>query len=308
MVPGKVSCAARTVENSLTIMISVIIPVYNAEKYIARCLGSLQNQTCRDWEAVCIDDGSTDGTGALLDSLSAADPRIRVIHTPNGGVSRARNTALENVRGEYILFLDSDDFLHPQTMALCAGRIEADSSDMVAFTYDRPYRTRNMIKEFLGLHAGNVPRFKKYDAAKVPFKVVDDIFDYASEYSRPEGIEPRWAVKHCQPWRCLYRACRIADLRFPEGIIYEDFPWWSAVLLRTRRATILNLPLYFYYPNLRSYITSSSQDFKIRSLQTALREAEALYADGVDADRKAKWTRNFLEPFRAKLESKLAKQ
>lgn len=288
-------------------MVSVIIPVYNAEKYITRCLQSLEEQTYGDWEAVCIDDGSSDGTPALLDSLSAADPRIRAIHTPNGGVSRARNRALEEVRGEYILFLDSDDFLHPQTMELCVKRIEKDSSDIVAFTYNRPYRTRNMIREFLGLRAGNAPEFRKYDVENVPFKVVDDIFDYASERSRPEGIDPLWAVKHCQPWRCLYRASRVADLRFPEGIIYEDFPWWSAVLLRTRRATILPLPLYFYYPNLRSYITSSSQDFKIRSLRVALKEAEALYSDGVPEDRKEKWTRNFLDPFREKLERKLKK-
>ncbi len=290
-------------------MVSVVIPAYNAEKYIARCLQSLQNQTYGDWEAVCIDDGSTDGTPSLLDSLAGTEARIRVIHTPNGGVSRARNRALEEVRGEYILFLDSDDFLHPQTMELCVGRIEKDSSDIVAFTYNRPYRTRNMILEFLGLKTRKNVKFTSYDVEKVPFKVVDNIYDYASEYSHPEGVDPKWAVKHCQPWRCLYRTDRIRGIRFTEGIIYEDFPWWGAVLLQCRKATILNLPLYFYYPNLRSYITSSSEDFKIRSLQTALSEAEAVYAgESVPKEKREKWERNFLVPFRDKLASKLAKQ
>lgn len=290
-------------------MVSVVIPAYNAEKYILRCIRSLVNQTYTDWEAVCVDDGSSDGTAGILDSLAAEDGRIRVIHSPNGGVSRARNLALENVRGEYMLFLDSDDFIHPQTMELCVRRMEADSSDIVAFTYDRRYRTVNMVREFLGLKPRDKVGFRKYDPENLRFKVTDDIFGYATEYSRPEGIDPRWAVKHCQPWRCLYRTAKIGDLRFRPGIIYEDFPWWSAVLLRVERATILNLPLYFYYPNLRSYITSSPQDFKIGSLKAAIAEAEAVYAsEAVTPEQREKWIRNFLEPFREKLRRKTEKR
>ncbi len=288
-------------------MISVVIPVYNAEKYISRCIRSLINQTYSDWEAICVDDGSTDATRGLLDSLAASDARLRVIHSANGGVSRARNLALEKVRGEYILFLDSDDFLHPQTMEICVRRIEADGSDLVAFTYDRAYRTRNMIRALLHLPTKDSVKFRKYKLEKVQYRPVGDIFDYATEYSRPEGIEKRWAVKHCQPWRCLYRSSRIGDIRFIKGIIYEDFPWWSAVMLRVRKATVINLPLYFYYPNLRSYITSSSQKFKIDSLRIAIAEAEALYGREATPLQRQKWERNFLEPFKAKLQSKLSR-
>ena len=79
--------------------ISVIIPAYNAEAFLERCLGSLQAQTFEDWEAICVDDGSTDGTGALLDSRAADDRRIRVIHKVNEGVSIARNVALKAAEG-----------------------------------------------------------------------------------------------------------------------------------------------------------------------------------------------------------------
>ena len=94
--------------------ISVIIPVYNTEAYLKRCLDSLLGQSFPDWEAVCVDDGSTDASPAILDGYASRDRRFRVIHKQNEGASAARNTALTLVRGEYTLLMDSDDFLHPQ--------------------------------------------------------------------------------------------------------------------------------------------------------------------------------------------------
>jgi hypothetical protein len=96
----------------------------------------------------------------------------------------------------------------------------------------------------------------------------------------------------------------VEGIDFIPGIIYEDFPWWSEVMLRIRKATLTDLPLYFYYPNRRSYIFSSREDFKIRSLQTAITAAEKVYTD-VDTDRKGRWERQFLRPFREKLEKKI---
>lgn len=286
-------------------MISAVIPVYNAEKYISRCLDSLIFQTFTDWEAVCVDDGSTDGSAGILDRYAAADPRIRVAHVENGGVSRARNTALEMVRGEFILFVDSDDFIHPQTMEICLAMISRSGSDLVAFTYDRAYRTRNMVRQLLRLGEGGLPRFRKYDVEKIVFMDTEDIYSVASEYSRPAGIDPRWAVKHCQPWRCLYRSSAVGGLRFHEGIIYEDFPWWGAVLLKVRKSTVINLPLYYYYPNLRSYVNSSPSVYKIESLRTALREAEDLYSrGGATPYQRRIWEEHFLVPFRNKLKGK----
>lgn len=128
---------------------------------------------------------------------------------------------------------------------------------------------------------------------------VDDIFDWATEYSHPDGREmKRWAVKHCQPWRCLYRTDRIRHIGFIPGIIYEDFPWWSEVLLNVRRITIINLPLYYYY------IHSATRKFRIESLKVAVAAAEKLYETGVEASSKAKWEKNFLVPFKDKLRRK----
>ena len=88
---------------------SIIIPVYNVAPYLRECLDSVRAQTFADWEALCVDDGSTDGSGAILDEYATRDRRFRVIHQPNGGVSAARNAALDVTRGEWVCFLDADD-------------------------------------------------------------------------------------------------------------------------------------------------------------------------------------------------------
>ena len=107
--------------------ISVIVPVYQAEAYLQGCIESVKSQTFTDWELLLIDDGSRDGSPAICDRSAAEDPRIRAFHKPNGGVSTARNLGLQEARGEYIAFLDSDDRFVPARWRLsgaCAVRPE----------------------------------------------------------------------------------------------------------------------------------------------------------------------------------------
>ena len=96
-------------------VISIIIPCHNVQKYLPRCIDSLLAQSFQDWEAVCVDDGSTDATAAILDAYAARDGRLNVIHQPNAGVSAARNAALPHIEGEIVNFLDSDDKLSKNT-------------------------------------------------------------------------------------------------------------------------------------------------------------------------------------------------
>lgn len=97
--------------------ISVIIPVYNSEKALHRCIDSLLAQTFSDFELLIVDDGSTDASGAICDEYAAADSRVRVFHKPNGGVSSARNLGLENARSEWVTFVDSDDYVYDSFLA-----------------------------------------------------------------------------------------------------------------------------------------------------------------------------------------------
>ena len=96
--------------------ISVVVPVYNAERYVGRTLDSVQAQTFGDWECVCVDDGSTDGSGAILDEYAAKDSRFRVIHQKNGGEGAARNAGMDAASGDLIAFLDADDRMHPEAL------------------------------------------------------------------------------------------------------------------------------------------------------------------------------------------------
>ena len=89
--------------------ISVIIPIYNVEKYLRRCLDSVLNQTFSDWEAICVNDGSPDGSAAILSEYAARDARFKIVNKPNGGLSDARNAGMAVATGDYILYLDSDD-------------------------------------------------------------------------------------------------------------------------------------------------------------------------------------------------------
>ena len=98
-------------------MISVIVPVYNSEKYLHRCIDGILAQNYTDFDLLLIDDGSTDNSGNICDEYEIRDGRIRVFHQENGGVSSARNLGLDNARGKYVMFVDSDDYMLP----ICAS-------------------------------------------------------------------------------------------------------------------------------------------------------------------------------------------
>jgi glycosyltransferase involved in cell wall biosynthesis len=286
--------------------VSVIIPVYNVEAFLPRCLDSLLAQTFSDWEAICVDDGSTDGSPAILDAYAAQDPRFRVVHKANAGVSAARNDALPLLRGEYTLIMDSDDFLHPQLMEICLHFAERDRSDLVAYTYNRPYRNTLLRLHTLHLPEPEMVSFKHYDLKRIRSRKADDIFDWVSEYSIQGMIRQKgkWTIKHCQVWRCLYRTEAIREALFPPIAIYEDMVWWGEVLLRIRTATVLNLPLYYYYPSRTSVIHSAAQQRRVDCLREVLRRSEAFYREHATPRQQAIWEREFLSKCRRKLQSK----
>ena len=107
-------------------LFSIIIPVYNVERYLRDCLNSVLGQTCHEWEAICVNDGSTDGSKFILEEYAAEDPRIKVITKNNGGLSSARNVGLERAEGDYILFLDSDDWLEGRALEILKGNMDGE--------------------------------------------------------------------------------------------------------------------------------------------------------------------------------------
>ena len=112
-------------------VVSIIIPVYNGERYLQKAIDSALAQTLHDLEIICVDDGSTDGSAAILDGYAAKDPRVKVIHRRNEGVSAARNAGIDVADGRYIYFLDADDELEPETCERLAAKADAGECDVV---------------------------------------------------------------------------------------------------------------------------------------------------------------------------------
>ena len=106
--------------------LSIIIPVYNAEDYLSRCLDSILNQAMNSYEVILVDDGSTDSSALICDRYSATDPRFRTVHKSNGGVSSARNAGLNLAKGEYIMFVDSDDALASDALEALTSKLNGE--------------------------------------------------------------------------------------------------------------------------------------------------------------------------------------
>jgi len=132
------------------LIVSIIVPVYNAEKYIRQCLDCILAQTFTNWEAILVDDGSTDRSGLICDEYAARDGRLRVIHQPNGGVSVARQTGIDNATGDYTIHCDPDDWMETTMLEEMVGTAEATESDIVICDYysdtryERTYGSQNL--------------------------------------------------------------------------------------------------------------------------------------------------------------------
>ena len=122
-------------------MISVIVPVYNAEAYVSRCLESILNQTYRDIRVVCVNDGSTDGTGAILEDFRRRDSRVEVLARENSGLSASRNAGLERADGEYVMFADADDWLDAHACADAVKAMRERDADIVFWSYVKEYES-----------------------------------------------------------------------------------------------------------------------------------------------------------------------
>ena len=280
--------------------VSVIIPVYNVEKYLCRALDSILAQRHQNWEAIMVDDGNTDGSASIAESYCKRDNRFLLTRQENQGQAVARNNALKMVSGDYVMYLDPDDMFHPQAMEICVNASLRDGSDMVTFTYDHPYYTLNKWLHKFGL--GDIkPRHKSY--TDYDYYVTENIFEHATECSHPKSVNRKWKVKHCQAWRCMLKADLARKARFAEGVKYEDVPWWGEILLNVKRTTITKLPLYYYYPNPNSFIMSATTEEHIHSLKVIIQLTDSLYENASMEQRDA-WNANFRNPYSKYLEKK----
>ena len=268
--------------------ISIIIPMYKVEKYLRRCLDSVKNQTFTNWQAICIDDGSPDKSGAIADRYAKKDNRFIVVHKENQGVSATRNAGLKMVTGKYIMFLDSDDCIHPQTMEILHSLAEKENVDIVSFDYDRNAHSRD---DALAVFPNKTPdAFQhKFNLNKIKYKRVKNLVTKSTN----SDLGPKsWYVQTGMTTMRMYKRTFISGLKFDTKMrIMEDTGFWSMVLLRRPSGVITRLPLYYYTANPGSALHTGGGHFMDMATGIA-RVAKEYIKHGHPCDTRV-WYKNF---------------
>ena len=242
--------------------ISVIIPVYNVESWLRRAVGSLQNQTCTSYEILLVDDGSTDGSGALCDKLADDDVRIRVIHQKNQGAAAARNAAMEIARGDYLYFMDGDDWCD-RTMLKDMYRVASEHDlDLLitGFTIDTYYDDEG--KYYRELRNAPDRIFESQDEFRAnACQLFDAQLLYAPWIFTGRELLKRATNTMAQPaWNKLYRRSYLNEkgIRFP-GTFWDDLPFNLDVMRDVERVGCLD---GHYYHFLRARAESENTKYR----------------------------------------------
>ncbi len=213
----------EALSQTISPMISVIVPVYKVEKYLSECINSILSQTYTYFELILVDDGSPDRCGEICEEYSRQDGRVRVLHQENQGLSGARNTGMKAAVGDYLTFVDSDDLISPQYLSVLYQALTDTGADIATG------RT-------LTFADGEIPKAKSEHIKK-------------SVYSGKKGCvmlydgRPEVTVN---AWGKLYRTKLIGDIRFPLGRLHEDQAFTPLIFYRADRVAAVDAELYYY--------------------------------------------------------------
>ncbi len=212
--------------------VSIVVAIYNVEKYVSKCIESILKQTFTDFELLLVNDGSKDGSLAILEEYASKDSRIQIINKPNGGLSDARNVGMKQAQGKYIYFVDGDDFIEETLLEKCVNKLEQTDSDMVMFDIYQYY-----------LETG-----KK--------EIISNPFDENKIYSIEDTPTLITNIKNCA-WNKMYKLSLFKDnhIEYPWGCYYEDLGTTYRLLARCKKVSFIREPLYDYLQDRPGNIT-----------------------------------------------------
>lgn len=228
--------------------ISIIVPIYKAELVLEKCVGSVLAQTFQDWELLLVDDGSPDGSGALCDGYAQRDPRVRVFHTANGGVSSARNLGMREARGTYLLFVDSDDWIEPDMCEKLLGAIETAGADSAGCAHYNIQPNGDKAVEPAAMLAG------VYGKDEFRTGIVDRLL--GQRLGQPGQVLNGFI------WRFLFSRSIIAqnDIRFA-GAYLEDELFLMEYFCLAEKLVMVEEPYYYYLQNPASVTRNYLPDY-----------------------------------------------
>lgn len=207
-------------------LISIVVPIYNVEDYLKECIDSICGQSYKNIEIILVDDGSTDGSPAICDVYAGLDNRIRVIHKKNGGLSDARNCGLEVARGEYVAFVDSDDYVNERFIEFLYNAMEDCNAQIAVCSYQKVYDTPIAKSE--------LPKYVIEEKNSISF--LESL--YQGKYSDMGFVA----------WNKLYKRQLFVEnnILYPKGRIYEDTFTTYKLLYFAEGIAIVDYPLYCY--------------------------------------------------------------
>ena len=216
-------------------IVSVIIPIYNVQDYLARCIDSVLAQTYTDLEIILVDDGSHDTSGDICDDYDLKYRNVRVIHKANGGLSDARNAGLDVAQGQYVTFIDADDYVHPRFVEALLHTIETTGAQIAACTWQE-------------LKDGDTPREANVHNAQ------------CKTFTQEQAISTVFYQGELNHSACsrLFDRQLFHDLRFPAGALYEDLAIIYPLLRKVEKVALLKAPMYYYMHRAGSITTTMS--------------------------------------------------
>lgn len=232
--------------------VSVIVPIYNVEKYLPKCIDSLINQTMKDIEIILVNDGSPDNCRFICEGYAEADKRIKVINKKNGGLSSARNAGLKEAKSDYIVFVDSDDWINIHMVEMLYEEMKKNNADIVQCRY------KNVIDENINEGIDK----------NITSQTVSNIDALRNLYKNDTYLET------VVTWNKLYKKSLFDGIQFPEGKLNEDEFTTHKLLYKSKKVVLINQKLY-YYRKTPDSITNSK--VSIRRLDKLQAVKERLY-------------------------------